>query len=207
MNATKLRQFILFILLCGLVCIETTRVAAQQGNFLVTLSRFKVNRQTNEGLRAMDGAGDEVKFITHVGTLNAAGAFSYGEVSSLTIRNLVTSPDEFQTMSPLTLFNGEIGQDTKAVVIIPTIWEMDDLYNLQLMPDYRADIGRSRTALTRELAAIIRDRPALQLSKFLLSGSMLGINLNTMKKLARGIPQDRPIGMQAAGINQFGFMP
>jgi len=213
MNTKKIQRITLFILLCGLFCIISMPVTAQQGSFSVTLSSFRVNQQTNEGLRAMDGANDEVKFFSHVGTINAAGSYAYGQNGPTpTIGNLTTAtnPNERQTMPPLILFNGEIGLDTKAVLIIPTVWEWDNEPNLRLLMDYNEDIRRSSTprgSVSVELATIIRNRPSLELSKFLLSGSSLGINLNTMQKLAGGIAQDRPIGMHTTGLNQFGFIP
>lgn len=206
MNITKLRGITLFILLSGLFCIFSLPVAAQ-GTFRVTVNSFRVNQQTNEGLRASDGADDEAKFISHVGTLDAAGAFNFGEISGSQINNLATNPGGIQTMPTLSLFSGEIGLNTRAVSIIPTIWEMDDLSNLMLQNSYRNDIRTSQRSLTSELASILRNRPPMELGKFLLSGSATGINLSTMPRLAGGIPQDRPIGMMTTGLNQFGFSP
>src|SRR5215203_2863631 len=125
MRTTKLLRFTLFILVCGLFGIGSLPAAAQR--FRVTMNSFRVNQQTNEGLRAMDGANDEVRFISYVGTLNAAGAYQFGRnAPDSVMRGITANPNGFQNISPaITFFDGEIGGDTRAVLIIPSIWEWD----------------------------------------------------------------------------------
>jgi hypothetical protein len=67
-HGQALRRSAAFILLCGFFCIASLPVNAQRTNFRVTLNGFKVNLQSLEGLRVVDGMGDEVYFINHVGT-------------------------------------------------------------------------------------------------------------------------------------------
>jgi len=208
MNTTKLLRFTLFISFCGLFCIGSLPVFGQ--HFRVTLSGFRVNKQTDEGLRAKDGVNDEVRLLSFVGTLDSAGIYGYGRKESPVMRGISFDPNNRQTISTsIDLFDDIIGQNTRAVLIIPSIWEWDDENDLRFFSSYENDIiglpSRNGT-IGRELAAVVRSRPPLLLSKFLLSGTTLGINSSSMK-LAGGYPQDRPIGMHTIGLNQFGFTP
>ena len=216
MNTTKLQRFGLFILLCGLVSIVS--VKAQQGRFRVTLNGYLVNQQTNEGI-TLDGSGDELTLVSHVGTVDSAGRLSrviWGNSFTSIMRGLQrgngfpsntpwarTAPVA-NANPPAALFEGDIVQNTSAALIIPTIWEWDGVSNLNLMRNYADAIDRDRDTLTRSVAGTIRTPPPLELGRFLREGSSWGIS-NTML-LGYGFPQDRPIGMQTAG-NQFGFTP
>ena len=111
MNTTKLLRFTLFILLCGLFCAGALTAAAQ-GRFRVTMSSFRVNQQTNEGLQASDGANDEVRFLSIVGTLNAAGRYEFGRNAPDTIMRGITVGS--QNISPaITFFDDVIGRIQK----------------------------------------------------------------------------------------------
>lgn len=216
MNTTKLQRFALFILLCGLISIVS--VKAQQGRFRVTLNGYLVNQQTNDGI-TLDGSGDELTLVSHVGTVDSSGRLNriiWGNIFTSIMRGLqrgngfpnntpwLRTSATINANPPAALFEGDIVQNTNAAVIIPTIWEWDGVSNLNLMRNYADAIDRDRDALARSVVGTINTPPPLELVKFLKDGNSVGIN-NTML-LGYGFPQDRPIGMNTAG-SQFGFTP
>ena len=108
------------------------------------------------------------------------------------------------TIPPTVYFERELVQNTSAVVIIPTIWVVAGPDDLGLHDSYQTQVNHDRSALGRAVARIIRGPQPLALDSYLRPGASMGLN-NTMR-LAIGVPQERPIGMQPER-DQFGFIP
>lgn len=108
------------------------------------------------------------------------------------------------TIPPTVYFDGEIVQRVNAAYLIPTIWVVNGPSNLDLVGSYHSQINRDLPALGRAVARIIRGPQPLTLESYLRPGASMG--LNTGLRLAIGVPQKRPIGMQPER-DQFGFIP
>jgi hypothetical protein len=206
-----------------------------QGHFRVTLNGFTVNHQTNQGLSAssdaiyflpmasMVDASPEPRFFYGMGTPHESNGFDAGPTDRIGSR--LRTGDGFPTratpwrrtlppgvsltqLPPNIYFEGEIIQNTNAVLIIPTIWLYIGNYDLGNAADpvhaYSLQINHDLPALGRAAARIIRGPQPLALASYLRSGASMGLN-NTMR-LAISVPRDRPIGMQPER-DQFGFIP
>jgi hypothetical protein len=203
--------------------------------FRVTLNGFKVNHQTYQGLLAawdsvtfypsvgtVDAAG-QIRWSIWGGATTTIGASPPTRVrgGSASGTGGLRTNDGFPTQDspwrrtvpngaapgtipPTVYFERELVQNTTAVVIIPTIWVVAGPDDLGLHNSYLAQVNHDRSALGRAVANIIRGPQPLALNSYLRSGASMGLN-NTMR-LAIGVPQERPIGMQPER-DQFGFIP
>jgi len=204
--------------------------------FRVTLNGFTVNHQTYQGLLAawdsvtfypsvgmVDAAG-QIRWSIWGGTTTTIGASPPTRVrggsasgmgglrtrdgfptqDSPWLRTVPYSTGAPGTIPPTVYFERELVQNTTAVVIIPTIWVVAGPDDLGLHNSYQVQVDHDRSALGRAVANIIRGPQPLALNSYLRAGASMGLN-NTMR-LAIGVPQERPIGMQPER-DQFGFIP
>jgi hypothetical protein len=135
----------------------------QRANFRISLAGFTCNRETRDAALGWDGSGDEI-FQSPVvldidrsgGTFRSIGAFGpvFGDIH--TGRRFPTSTPCTLSTEPVglgipgVLFDGELIEGEKAVLIYPTIWERDvDFWtrvedNSQLRDFWDACARRSR---------------------------------------------------------------
>lgn len=210
-------------------------VSPLHGRFRITFNGFRVNHQTNQGLWAAWDAVrfvPEVQMVNAAGDLSLArrtitttigstpeNAVQGGDAST---RGGLRTGNDFPTLNPwrriapintewgpraippTIYFENEIIQNTNAAFIIATIWEVDGRDDLALRADYHAQLDHDLAGLGRAVARIIRGPQPLTLDSYLRAGSSVGLNIAL--RLAVGVPQDRPIGMQPER-DQFGFIP
>jgi hypothetical protein len=113
-------------------------------------------------------------------------------------------------LPPVTLFQGRLVQGSNAIVIIPSIWEMDGAQ--QLRTTYNDRLSFLSSGLGRSVGDIVRGPQATNGNAALRDGATLG--LGTMADsifigtgfLGLGDPKDRPVGMVKRG-NQYVFVP
>jgi len=214
----------------------STPVPPLHAEFRVTLNGFKVNHQTNQGLLAawdavtfypdwqMVNAAGELRALTHRqqtttigsmpgnaiqgGSASASGGLrtNDGFPTQTPWQRTVRINDHYgpATIPPTVYFEGEIIQNVNAAFIIPTIWVVDGPDDMNLVGNYHSQIDHDLPALGRAVGRIIRGPQPLRLESYLRPGDSMGLN-NTMR-LAIGVPQKRPIGMQPER-DQFGFIP
>lgn len=141
------------------------------------------------------------------GTAGPNGGFITGDsFPTLTpwVRREPYRGDHTAAIPPTDYFEGELIQNTNAAYIIPSIWLATGPDNLNLMDAYRAQLDHDRANLEHRVADMITHRNSLQLGSFLRPGSIFG--LAPGMRLAIGVPQRRPIGMQPER-EQFTFIP
>ena len=208
-----------------------------RGRFRVTLNGFRVNHWTYHGVlqhpdavtfhpdvQIYDVSGGRRSFIQG-GSTNTIGMTPSNPVQGgsaspngglqtgdgfptqatpwqRTVPNSTGAPG---TIPPTLYFENELVQNTNAAVIIPNIWSIDGNEGLNLRESYFRELVRSRPEVGAAVISMISHPARLELDNFLRPGSAMGIR-NTMS-LGYGFPQDRPIGMQSIGRNQFGFTP
>jgi hypothetical protein len=210
-------------------------VAPLHARFRVTLNGFTVNHQTNQGLltlwdavtfypswQTVNLAGEP--YLTHRQETSTIGWTPQNRVQGGrgSTRGGLQTGDGFPTQTPwqrtvpvnerygpatippTVYFESEIIQNTTAAYLIPTIWVVDGPNDMDLMGAYASQTSHDLPALGRAVANIIRGPQPLTLTSYLRSGASMGLN-NTMR-LAIGVSQERPIGMQPER-DQFGFVP
>ncbi len=211
-------------------------VNAIHGRFRVTLNGFKVNHQTNQGLWAawdavrfypniamVDAAGQLTPgnwdfFTSTIGSspehqiqggyATNRGGFKTGDgfptQDNPWRRTLPYSTGAPGTIPPTVYFEDELIQHRNAGVIIPTIWEIDDRSELGLSDSYHYQLEHDITGLGHAVARLILGPQPLTLNSYLRPGAAMGLGISM--RLALGVPQNRPIGMQPER-DQFGFIP
>jgi len=112
--------------------------------------------------------------------------------------------DSRTALPPTRLFEGELGGDGPAAVIMPTLWEWDATDPTGLETSYMAALDRDRAAIGSAVAAQLRRPAGPTPAPFVVDGSALGIG-NTVL-LDMGAPSNRPIGMRPLS-GRFGFRP
>jgi len=115
----------------------------------------------------------------------------------------ILSPEEVDVnvadLPPLTLFQGRLVQGGNAVVIIPSIWEMDGAQELRTV--YNDQLSFLSSSLGRSVADIIRGPRITNGDAALRGGASMGLDLMADSIfigtgfLGLGDPKDRPIGM------------
>ena len=108
------------------------------------------------------------------------------------------------TIPPTVYFEGEIIQHTNAAYLIPTIWVANGPSDMDFVGSYQWQINHDLPALGRAVANIIRGPQPLRLESYLRPGDSMGLRISL--RLALGVPQKRPIGLQPER-DQFGFIP
>jgi hypothetical protein len=206
-----------------------------RARYRVTLNGFTVNHQTNQGLWAawdavrfypnvgmVDASGQLSPSIWDIftntigsspehsvqgGTASTRGGLRTGDgfpTQTPWQRTVPYSTGAGGTMPPTVYFEGEIVQNTNASVIIPSIWEIDDRSDLGLSDSYHYQLEHDRAGLGHAVARLIRGPQPLTLNSYLRPGSTMGLGISM--RLAVGVTQNRPIGMQPER-DQFGFIP
>lgn len=113
-------------------------------------------------------------------------------------------------LPPIPLFEGRLVKDSNAVVIIPSIWEMDGAQELRTI--YSDQVSYLSLSLGQSVGEIIRGprttnpNAALREGATVRFGSMANsINIGA-GFLGMGEPKDRPIGMVKRG-DRYSFVP
>jgi hypothetical protein len=211
-------------------------ISAIHGRFRVSLNGFKVNHQTNQGLLAAWDAVTFYPTIATVNAsglmTNVIGNFHSDTIGSTpenprqggfaSSRGGFQTGDGFPTRTtpwqrsvpyttglpgttpPTIYFEDELVQNTNAGLIIPSIWYMCGRDNLGLAENYFYQLEHDREAIGQAVARIIRGPQPLRLDSYLRPGGTMGLRISM--RLALGVPQNRPIGMQPER-DQFGFIP
>ena len=197
---------------------------AQSANFRVTLNGFKVNQQTLEGLRFIDGMGDEVFFLSYVSTVDVSLAASSRWVSTYEATIGANPPNGIRggtASSSGGLITGDaIPRDNpiQRAAIIPgsgtppwILFEGEIIRNrnaaLIIPTIWERDDADNLALVKGYINAIDRDRMTVfrNVAGMTITPRALALNsflfsggllgIGGTVDLARDIPQDRPIGM------------
>jgi hypothetical protein len=186
----------------------------RRARFRVSLTGFRCSRETRDNTFELDGPGDEIYQAPYVLVVDRSGAtttYSSGAHGPIfgrirTGMSFPTSTPEILSSPPIglgvpgVLFEGELVEGERAVVIVPTLWEWDGDHR-QLLSFFGAC-----TAARAEIASRVVPVMTGPLSARYVGLSTPLAGVITVPIMPEG-DADRPIGISVSGATGSAFRP